>query len=208
MRSSTITKEIIEDSKLLLDAMGIPCIQAPSEGEALCAHMCKKKDAYAVATQDYDSLLFGAPRVVKNLSISSKRANPEILTLEKVLKDMEINKEQLIAIAIIIGTDYNPGGVSGYGPKKAFELVKEKKSFDKIFEDLIWDFEPQPEDILEFFKNPPVCDYQLLWKQMDEEKIKKIMCDEHDFSEERISNAIKKINESKNAQSSLGRWAR
>ncbi len=212
MRSSTITKEIIEGSKLLLDAMGIPFVQAPSEGEAMCSYMCKQGDVYSVATQDYDSLLFGAPRLTKNLSITGKRAGdkvlPELIVLEKLLREMQLTQEQLIAMSIIIGTDYNPGGVPGYGPKKAFERVKEKKTFNKIFEDLIWDFKVQPEEILEFFKNPPVCEYQLKWKPIDLEKVKKIMCDEHEFSEERIENAVNKMKETKKPQSSLGRFTR
>ncbi|MBI4163126.1 MAG: flap endonuclease-1 [Candidatus Aenigmarchaeota archaeon] len=212
MRSSTITDEIIEGSKRLLEAMGIPVVQAPSEGEAMCAYMCKKGDVYSVGTQDYDALLFGAPRLTKNLSITGKRAGdkvlPELIVLDRLLKEMQLTREQLIAMSIIIGTDYNPGGVPGYGPKKAFERVKEKKTFDKIFADLIWDFPAQPEEIYDFFINPPVCEYQLKWKPINLEKVKKIMCSEHNFSEERIENAVNKLKDSKKPQSSLGRFAK
>ncbi|MEM7819409.1 MAG: flap endonuclease-1 [Candidatus Aenigmatarchaeota archaeon] len=212
-RSATITNDIIEQSKRLLDAMGVPYLQASSEGEALCAFMCKNGDAYAVATQDYDSLLFGAPKLIRNLSITGKKKrkdtyitiNPELIILEDILENLGINHEQLIILGILIGTDYNPGGIPGYGPKKALELVREKKTLHRVFEGLAWGFEASPEEIFEFFKKPPTNHYEIKFGQPDTEKIKKILCDEFDFSEERIENALKKIEERED-QSSLSRW--
>lgn len=213
-RSSTITKEIIEDSKSLLIAMGVPAIQATSEGEALCSIMAKNSDAYAAATQDYDSLLFGCPRLIRNLSISGKRKrgnsyitiNPSVILLEDVLQSLGINQNQLILIGILIGTDYNPGGVAGYGPKKALELVKEKKTLKAVMDEVLWEFDASAEDIYDFFRKPLEAEYEIRFKDLDEEAVKKILCDEHDFSEERIENSIKKLNEAKKDQKSLSRW--
>jgi len=207
MRSTTLNKEIIESAKRLIEAMGLPCIQAPSEGEAMCSYICAKKDAYAVATQDYDSLLFGAPRIVRNLSLSQKTSEPEMVLLDESLKKLELNREQLISLAILIGTDYNPSGVRGLGPMKALQRVKDKKTTKKIFEDVVWDFEVQPDEIIDFFKNPPVCEYKLGWKEPDAKKIKQIMCDQHEFSEERIDSALAKLRENKPKNSSLGKWS-
>lgn len=224
-RSTAITHEFVEDSKLLLKALGVPYIQAPSEGEAMCAELVKQRDAYCVASQDYDTLLFGAQRLVRNLSISGKKkrrvagragtspgfehvvVSPEMLLLDGMLKNLDITHDQLIMVGILIGTDFNPGGVPGYGPKKALELVKEKKTLKKIFEDSIWDFSVTPEQIFDFFKNPPVTNYELRFDEPDEAAIKKLMCGEHDFSEERIENALRKLAE-KTPQSSLSRWIR
>ncbi|HLD38740.1 MAG TPA: flap endonuclease-1 [archaeon] len=213
-RSTTITEDYINDSKLLLDAMGIPYIQAPSEGEAMCAHLVKQKDAYCVASQDYDTLLFGAQRLVRNLSITGKKkrgseyvmVNPEMLTLDNILKKLEITHDELILVGILIGTDFNPGGVPGYGPKKALDLVREKKTLKKVFESVIWDFSVTPEQIFEFFRKPPVTDYKIVFGEPKEEEVKKLMCDEHDFSEERIENALKRLKDKKGEQRSLSRW--
>jgi len=214
-RTSEITSDIIEGSKQLLSAMGIPVVQAPSEGEALCSLMAKKDDVHATATQDYDSLLFGCPRLVRNLSITGKRkrgdsyvtVNPEIILLENILKSLEISQDQLIIVGILIGTDYNPGGVSGFGPKRALELVKEKKTLKSVLKAVVWDFDAAPEDIFEFFKHPQITDYKINFTELDEDKIKAILCDEHDFSEERIDNAIKRLIEKKKSeQKSLSRW--
>jgi len=213
-RSTTITDEIIEDSKKLLHAIGVPFVQAPSEGEALCSVMCKKGDVYTTSSQDYDVLLFGSPRLVRNLSISGKKkrgkgyvdVKPEIIMLEDVLEKLGINQEQLIMLGILVGTDYNPGGVAGFGPKKALQLVREKKTLENVFRDLIWDFAVQPEEIFEFFQNPKTIKYEIKFRDIDENAVKKMLCDEHDFSEERIENALKKLREKKGDQPSLSRW--
>jgi flap endonuclease-1 len=175
--------------------------------------MVKNKDAYAVATQDFDSLLFGSPRLIRNLSITGKKkrgdsyivVKPEMIILEDLLKKLNITQNQLIILGILIGTDYNPGGVSGYGPKKALEIVKEKKNLKEVFADLEWSFGVDPEEIYEFFKSPFPAEYELHFKQLDEKKVKRILCDEHDFSEERIDSALKKI-ETAAGQKSLDKW--
>lgn len=213
-RSATITDEIIEDCKALLDAMGVPFIQAPNEGEALCSILTRENAAFAASSQDYDTLLFGSPRLVRNLSISGKKKrgkeyvtiNPEMIVLKDVLDKLGIDQDQLIMLSILVGTDYNPGGVAGYGPKKALQLVKERKTISKIFENLIWDFSVTPEEIFEFFKNPKEIKYDITFRDLDEKKVISLLCDQHDFSEERIENAIKKLKEKKGGQSSLSRW--
>lgn len=212
-RSTTITADIIKGSKELLEAMGIPIVQAESEGEALCSLMVQKGDAYAVATQDYDSLLFGASRLIRNLSMTGRRkrgdsyieVKPEMLILHDILSSLRITRDELILLGIIIGTDFNPGGIPGYGPKKALELVKEKKTIKEALKDFAWDFPVEPEEIFEFFKNPKPTNYDISFRQINEDQVKAILCDEHDFSEERIENSLKKV-QSKESQSSLGRW--
>src|SRR3989344_7674643 len=120
---ATLDEEKIKESKELLEAMGIMVVQAPGEGEAQAAYLSQKKDVYACASQDYDSLLFGAPLLVQNLTLARKRKTvsgyvsiePEIIELEKVLNSLQINLDQLICLGILVGTDYNPGGVKGIG---------------------------------------------------------------------------------------------
>ncbi len=217
--TARVTEEIVEDAKKLLDLMGIPCVQAPSEGEMQAAYMAKKGDVYASASQDYDSLLVGSPRLIRNLNITGKRKlpnkevyveiKPELIELEEVLKTLGITREQLIIIGILVGTDYNPEGVEGYGPKKALKLVKEKKTLKEVLKEVEWKFEVSAEDIFNFFLNPPSTDdYKLEWKLPKEEELIKFMVDEHNFSEERIKNGIEKIKQafSKSQQKSLGSW--
>jgi len=194
---------MIETSKKLLDTMGIPYVQAPSEGEAQTAHMCKRGEVWTTGSQDYDALLFGSPKVVRNLNISGRRkvpgreafkiVNPEIIDLNKVLLNLGLDQEKLIILGILVGTDYNPGGVKGIGPKKGLELVRSKK-ISEIFKEFEWNFKMEPESILNWFKNPDVTDeYNISRKKPDEEQVIKFLCDENAFSVERVKSGLSKL---------------
>ena len=214
-----LTDEMVTDAKRLLDAMGIPWVQAPSEGEAQAAHMAERGDVWAAGSQDYDSLLFGAPRLVRNLTITGKRKlpkkdvyveiKPEIIHLEEVLKTLGIDRRKLIWIGILVGTDYNEK-IPGIGPKKALELVKRYDDFDKILRVVgyrpHWDWR----EIERLFLEPDVTDdYQITFRAPDREKIFKILVEEHDFSPERVEKAIERLEKASPAggeQTSLDAW--
>jgi len=110
-RTSRLTETMIEEAKELLGGLGIPIIQAPSEGEAQAAFLVKNKQAYAVSSQDSDSLIFGAPYLIRNLSVTGRRKkgnklvyeqiNPEIISLEENLMHLNINNDQLIVLGIL-----------------------------------------------------------------------------------------------------------
>ena len=206
--TSRLNDEMVEDAKRLLSTMGIPWIQAPSEGEAQAAFMVARNDLWAVASQDYDSLLFGAPRFVRNLTISGRRKlprrnahveiAPEFIELNSMLSELKITREQLIDIAILLGTDFNPGGIKGIGPKTALKMIGEHKSLEKIISELK-DVEDATEliNIRNIFLNPNVtADYKIEWKNPDEDDIISFLCRERDFSDERVKNALRRMEES------------
>lgn len=203
--TSRLKDYMAEDSKRLLSLMGIPWIQAPSEGEAQAAHLAKKRNADFCASQDYDSLLFGAPTLVRNVTISGRRklprknvyieVVPEIVELDKVLKHLGITHAQLIDIGILLGTDYNPNGVKGIGPKTALKLIKEHGSLEKVLPHLPEaEFPVDPAKIREIFLNPKVSDnYTLEWREPDMEGVVNFLCRQHDFSEDRVRKALEKM---------------
>lgn len=203
-RTSRFTPEMLKDSKRLIDAMGIPQVQAPSEGETQCAYMCQKGEVYATGTQDYDSLLAGSPTVIRNMTMQEK-FNLEKIVLEEVLKSLELTREQLVDVAILVGTDFNPGGVKGIGPKKGYKIVKEGK-IDEYKEAMGEKYEA----IKEIFLKPDVTDkYDLKWDKANPKEIEKILIDEHSFSEMRVERGIKRLEEAYNqnvSQSSLKQW--
>ncbi len=200
-----LDEEIITEAKELLTAMGIPVVQAPSEGEAQAAYMARKGQAYASVSQDMDSLLFGSPRLVRNLNITGKRKvpgrpyykeiYPQLIELQEVLQTLKIDHDQLIILGILVGTDYNPEGVRGVGPKKALELVRTYRTLDRILLHVKWEHDVDPHALFEFFKNPPVVDVEIKFPPVDKERIKKILVDEHDFSPERVENALERLEE-------------
>ncbi|MCX8147128.1 MAG: flap endonuclease-1 [Candidatus Woesearchaeota archaeon] len=219
-RTSTLTDEMVEEVKKLIKAMGMPVIEAPSEGEAQAAHIVKNGDAFAEISQDFDCLMFGVPRLVRNLTTSEKRKmpgklgyitiKPEIIELEENLKNLGISQDQLIALCMLIGTDYNVGGIKGIGPKHALKFVKEYpkvSDFDALFSKVEWDkyFEYPWKEVFNTIKNMPTSDkYELKWKSINKEAIKKLLVEEHDFSEKRIEESLEKFEKEKEKQSQRG----
>ncbi len=221
--SSKLTEDMANEAKRLLEAMGIPWVQAPAEGEAQAAYMTAKGDVWATASQDYDSLLFGSPRLLRNLTISGRRklprknvyvvVKPEIIELKKLLDKLGISREQLVALAILIGTDYNPDGVKGVGPKTALRMVKSYGSVEKLLKAIPRrDFPVDPMEILEYFLNPPhTDDYRLEWREPDREAVIEILVREHDFNPERVRNALDRLEKAykehiKGVQKGLDKW--
>ncbi|HDN96011.1 MAG TPA: flap endonuclease-1 [Thermoplasmatales archaeon] len=202
VRTSSIDKEKVEEAKKLLDALGIPYVDAKSEGEAQAAYMNARGDVDMVASQDYDALLFGSPLLVRNLAITGKRklpdkqiyveVVPEEVELQKVLEKNGITREQLVDIAILIGTDFNEG-IKGIGPKKALQLIKEYKSIERLVEMKKIPEIENYEEIRKIFLEPEVNEnYKLEWREVDENKVIDLLCNEHQFSEDRVRNALEK----------------
>lgn len=203
-QTAKMTDVIVEDSKKLLDLMGIPSVQAKSEGEATCSYMVRKKDVWATASQDYDCLLHGSERLLRNVNITGRRKlpgrpvyvaiKPEIIVLSENLKRLGLSQEQLIIVAILIGTDYNPRGIKGIGPKTALKLVKKHRNLKKVIENVDWKFDISAEEIYNWFLNPEVTKkYSLEWNPIDKKEVVNFLCDKHDFSRERVENALSKI---------------
>ena len=194
-----LDNEMIEESKELLRALGICVLQAPSEGEAQASYLVRKNNLDAVGSQDYDSLLFGAPRLIQNLTLARKRKtfsgyvfiSPEVIELDKVLNSLQINLDQLICLGILVGTDYNPGGVKGIGQKKALEHVKKYRNPVDIFRKFpALDFDWQ--EIFQLFHKPDVKDFEIEFPKLDEEKVRKILL-EYEFSLDRINSGLDKL---------------
>ncbi len=219
--TSRLKDYMADDSKRLLDLMGIPWVQAPSEGEAQASHLAKRRDADYCASQDYDSLLFGAPKLVRNVTISGRRklpskniyieVVPEVVEMETVLKECGITYEQLIDVGILIGTDFNPDGVKGLGPKTALKLIKEHGNLENALPHLKnAEFPAEPQRIREIFLHPKVTDnYKIKWEEPDVEGVINFICRERDFSEDRVRKALEKMQkgtEKLKGKTTLEKW--
>jgi flap endonuclease-1 len=194
-----------DDARRLLGLLGLPWVQAPSEGEAQAAHMTRRGDADYCASQDYDSLLFGAQKLLRNVTISGRRklpskgvyidVVPELVQLDRVLKEMEITLEQLIDVGILIGTDFNPNGIKGLGPKTALKMIKQHGTLENALPHIKNVTLPYPpESIREIFLKPNVTDtYKLEWREPDAEGVVNFLVREKDFSEDRVRKALEKM---------------
>ncbi len=201
--SSSISDTIVSESKELLTAMGIAVIQAPSEGEALAAQMAKEGIVWASASQDYDSLLYECPRMVRNLSITGRRRiarsksyktiNPEVIELRPNLDKLGLTREQLVDLAILIGTDYNPR-IKGIGPKTALKLIKKYGTIEQVIDAKNLSIDFPYDEIRKIFLEPPTLDLgPVTWPDPQPETILKVLCEQHDFNEERTQRALQRL---------------
>jgi flap endonuclease-1 len=210
--TSRLTSEMKEQSKQLLTLLGIPVIQAPSEGEAQCSHLCKTDKVFATASQDADALLFGTKRLVRYLNMTGKRKvprkniymdiKPEIIILKELLEASKLTQDQLIIVGMLIGTDFNPG-IHGYGPKKALKLVKQEKTLQAVLEKVEWSG-TSAETVFNFFKFPPANDFDIEFSTPKKEKIISMLVDKYEFSFERIEKALQEVTKKQNT--GLGRF--
>ena len=206
IRTSRMSPYILESSKKLLDYMGIPYVQAEGEGEAQGAYMVEQGDAWAVASQDYDCLLFGAPRIVRNLTLSGGLSNLEYLELEKVLNEIDLTREQLIDVALMVGTDFNEG-IHGIGAKTGLKLIRNNTLEDILVQKGITEVEVEPDELRDIFlKHDVNTDYEIKFKSAKKDKLVESMCEEHGFSESRVLNVTEKLKKLSSTQKSLEDW--
>ncbi len=228
MASTRINKEIVNESKELLRLMGIPYVQAPSEGEAQAARMNARGQIDAAASQDYDLFLFGSNVVVRNLTITGRRKLPgkniyvnvsvERIILEELLKSLDLSRKQLIWVGMLLGTDFNEG-IRGVGPKTALKVVRGRNSvtevFDYVKERYGKETDADPREVEALFENPQAedissesMDAMLQGQRPDPSAIIKFLCERHDFSQERIEKFANKLAELKGhrGQKGINNW--
>ncbi len=203
-RTSKLTKPMVEDSKKLLKLLGIPIVEAPQEGEAQAAYLVQQKKVWGVASQDYDSLLFGSPTLIRNLTLSGRRklprsnrfitVNVEAYHQHELLQTLDISREQLIDMSILIGTDFNPDGIKGIGPKTAYKLIKEHGNLETVLEKddkVVLDADYGA--IRDIFLKPVVSkEFELNFEPIDIEGAIEFLCDERGFSKDRVFGTLQK----------------
>ncbi len=201
-QTSRMSKEIVESSDKLLELMGIPMVYAPSEGESQAAYMTQVGDAWAAGSQDFDSLLCGCPRLVRNLTVTGRRklpgrneykeVSPEMIILDDVLDQLDITREQLVDIAILCGTDYNQG-VKGIGPKRGLKYVKKYGDLEGVLKERDEEVNNYQE-IRKLFLEPKVTDdYELEFGSPQVDELKEFLIEEHDFTEDRMRSVLGKL---------------
>ena len=217
-RTAVLTDKMVEESKKLISYLGIPYIQAPSDGEAAAAYLTKREVAFAAASQDYDSILFGAKRLVRNLAISGKRkvpnrnvyveVEPEIFEHDRVLREIGLTPEQLVDVGILIGTDFNPGGFAGIGPKTALKLIKENGKLENIQKIKHLLPEVPYQEIRNIFLKPEVPKVDKIdFGEVNREKVLDFLCVDKSFSADRVSTTLDKLQKAAaNRSQSLEQW--
>lgn len=217
-RSSRLETPMVEESKGLLDAMGVPWVAAPGEGEAQMAAMVRTGGVWAGASQDFDAMLFGTSTLVRNLTLAGKRrlpsgktvdVTPEVVSLGDVLYTLGVTREQLVDIGILVGTDFNDG-VKGIGPKKGLALLKRLGDLEHVALEGKVAVPTEYLDVREIFLRPQTSDdYTMSWRPADAEQVRRIMCDRHSFSVDRIDSVLTRFaaKDGAGSQASLDSWS-
>ena len=204
-QTTRLESHMIDDSKKLLDLLGIPWVEAPSEGEAQVASLLEQGMVDYGASQDFDTVLFGASKFIRNLTLSGRRklpkqqkwveVSPEIVDLEASFQKLEINREQLIDVAILMGTDFNPG-IDGIGPKRGLKLIQEFGKAEGALEKLGKEID-NLDEIRTLFLDHPSVDFTPEWRTPNVESTIKYLCNDYSFNKGRVEKALEKYVESK-----------
>ena len=204
-QTTRLESHMIDDSKKLLDLLGVPWVEAPSEGEAQVASLLEQGMVDYGASQDFDTVLFGASKFIRNLTLSGRRklpkqqkwveVSPEIVDLETSFQKLEINREQLIDVAILMGTDFNPG-IDGIGPKRGLKLIQEFGKAEGALEKLGKEID-NLDEIRTLFLDHPSVDFTPEWRTPNVESTIKYLCNDYSFNKGRVEKALEKYVESK-----------
>ena len=190
--TSHLTRPMVEEVRRLLEALGVPSIAAPSEGESQAAFLAARGRVWGVASEDYDSLLFGAPRLVRGLAARGSRGSTpaaQLIDRAELLEELGLSEEELILVGVLIGTDFNDGA-KGIGPKRALKLAQRHLGTDASLREAGLDPEGLA-PVLELFRHPDVADVEVpSFGPIRAEELRSLLVEGHGFSEERVRAAI------------------
>ena len=219
-QTSRMTDEVKESAKELIRYMGLPIVDAPSDGEQEAAYICRRKDVWATASQDFDSLLFGTPVLLRNLTMTGRRKVPgkdiyreiktEVIDSEEFLRNLGISREQLVDMCILMGTDFNTG-IKDIGPKKALKLVRDNGDLESVLRKIGEDIPDYQEIRGIFLDYEGSDDYSVEHGPLDRQAVVDMLTS-YDFSADRVNSALDRIEsarkeeERKRKQKALDAW--
>ena len=217
-QTTTMKAGMVQDSKHLLELFGIPYIQAPSEGEATAALLTTMGKADFAASQDFDSILFGAKKLVRNFTNSGRRklpnrntyieVEPEIIDYKKNLTELGITREQLVDVGILIGTDFNPDGFERIGPKTAIKMIKENGKLENVkqIQDQLSQIDFNA--IRKIFLEPETANVDKIeFNDIRYDDITDYMANERSFSRDRVNASLNRLKKSLEKKSqTLEKW--
>ena len=198
-----VTRDVLADAKRLLTLMGVSWLDALEDAEAQASFMAARGAVWAAASKDYDSLLYGSPILARYLSIAGqeflpaqhrmRRLVPELVNLSENLHILGISREQLVDLAILIGTDFNEG-VMGVGPKKALSLIRKYDSLERVPGSIRAKLPTGVENVRDIFLHPRIVEtFSIESSRPDRDGLIGFLAQERAFSEDRVSKAAEKL---------------
>ena len=212
-----VTGSVLDDTKRLLTLMGIPWLEALEDAEAQASHMAARGDVWAVGSKDYDCLLYGAPILARYLTLTgrewlpaqrrSRPLIPELIRLSENLALLGITREQLVDLAILVGTDFNQG-VKVIGPKKALKLVHDYGSIEQMPEEIRSELTEDLNNVRQVFLKPRVIEKYLLKRSPpDRDGLIRFLSEERGFNRERVERLTERLTRrSEKTDAGLENW--
>ncbi|KAL0966839.1 hypothetical protein UPYG_G00300770 [Umbra pygmaea] len=189
------------DSLHLLNLLGVPVIKAPGDGEALCAHLVKQGKVDAVASEDMDTLTFGADVLIRQLN-AKKDSEVVEYSLPKLLSILKVTHKEFVDLCILLGCDYCDK-IAGFGPKRALTLIQRHRTIENIVLNINRKTHPVPlswqyQDARKLFLNAPLIEpSDLVWTEPDEEALVQFLCREKHVKEQRVRSRMVKFRETR-----------
>jgi len=210
-----LTKEMLNDARQLLQLLGIPYVEAPGEAEAQAAYMATRGHVWATNSQDYDSLLFGTPRLIRYVTIHGREylpskgvarpLKPELIDAKELLTSLGISREQLIDLSIMIGTDFSEG-VKRVGPKTALKLIGEYGCIENLPEIIRREVSENYQEIRSIFlRAPTTANFSTALRPVREKELYDFLCVQRGFSKDRVYRALERMKKLE-TQPDLSRW--
>jgi len=213
-----VTGEVLSDAKRMLTLMGVPWLEAIDDAEAQASYMAAKGAVWAVGSKDYDSLLYGTPILARYLSIAGqeflpsqrrmRRLVPELVKLSENLEELGITREQLVDLAILVGTDFSEG-VRGIGPKRALSIVRRYGSLEHLPDETRRQLPADLDDIRNLFLHPNVLEAYSLEAPPppNPEGLVTFLVRERAFSQDRVTRVAERlVYVYKHRESGLAKW--
>lgn len=195
-RKFSVTSAQIREIKYLLKLMGLPFVESPGEAEAQCTAFEIAKVSNGVVTEDWDVILFGCKKMLKDFSNKSYVTEIDVNILMKLLG---MNREQLIDFGTILGTDYC-SGIGGLRPVDAFikfkscsfdidtfiEMLNTENAYlNKYKYKIPRDFIEQLKISREYYLHAPVIDpkeIKVIWNKPDYAKLSSYLIENKKFN--------------------------
>ncbi|KAI1897238.1 hypothetical protein AGOR_G00081250 [Albula goreensis] len=173
----------IQDCQELLQLMGVPYIQAPGDGEALCAQLVKTGKVDAVASEDMDTMAFGSDLLLRQLN-ASKDSEVMEYSLQKVLNTLQLSYKEFVDLCILLG---------------ALVLIQKHKTIEEVLLHINRQTHPVPlnwryRDARRLFSEAPQGTVpELVWNEPDEQGIVDFLCHRKHVKEERVRGRMERF---------------
>ncbi|CAH8295234.1 unnamed protein product [Eruca vesicaria subsp. sativa] len=113
---------MIKEAKVIASTLGVLCLDGVEEAEAQCALLNSENLCDACFSSDSDIFLFGSKTVYREICLG-EGGHVVCYEMEDIKKKLGLGRNSLIALALLLGSDYSQG-IRGIRQEKACEIVR------------------------------------------------------------------------------------